>query len=628
MEKGLLEVTNYGTGYIKSENEEFYVSKDNCLNYMTGDIVSYLRKGKIKNNKEEVFIKKLLNRNDFFAVLVEKENKIFIKRGNVNIEFLKTEVKEDYLNSYVKIGYDLNKSQYFIKEKLGDLSKEKIENEIAIQEHSIPFEFSEKVLNETQNIYNNISEEKNNREDYTNLCFITIDGESSKDFDDAVYCEKTEFGYSLYVAIADVGHYVEVNSFLDKEALNRGNSVYFSNEVIPMLPERLSNDLCSLNEKEDKLVLVCKINFNTKGKLTSYKFSEGVINSKKRCTYNEVFDILNNKKKIDKDIEDNIFNLQEVYFLLNEKREKRGALNFETKEAKVIFDDNYKIENIVIEERNIAHKIIEECMLIANVCASKLLLKYEINSLYRNHPKPNQEKIEELRDFLKSFGLDFRKSGKEISTIHFNILLKNIEKSEHKDILSKNILKTMSKAVYEIENVGHFGLGYENYTHFTSPIRRYSDLVIHRNIKMLIQGDNNFSEIISSKTKQNKDLIQYNINELLVISEQINNSEKRANKATKEAYESLACFYLKNKTNLNGVKGKITHFTNNFMYVELLDYLIEGVVYYRDLKGYYEYKREKEELVSNNNKYSIADVVSVKIKDIDYNNKKIILKIS
>ena len=329
------------------------------------------------------------------------------------------------------------------------------------------------------------------REDIRDLPLVTIDGETARDFDDAVYCAPEKGGYRLVVAIADVSHYVQTGDALDREAILRGNSVYFPRRVIPMLPEELSNGLCSLNPQVDRLCMVCDMHVGNNGDIGKYRFYPSVMHSQARLTYTQVAAMLaepdGKLAKSNAAIVPHLQNLYALFQKLLKAREKRGAIDFETVETQMIFTDQGKIERIVPVVRNDAHKLIEECMLAANVCAAGYLHEHGHTVLYRIHEGPTPEKLEALREFMKEFGLQLG-GGEEPQAGDYSRLLKQIKGRPDAGLLQMVMLRSLRQAKYEPENVGHFGLGYEAYTHFTSPIRRYPDLLVHRAIKAVLHG--------------------------------------------------------------------------------------------------------------------------------------------
>ena len=367
-----------------------------------------------------------------------------------------------------------------VLEILGEHMDPGMEIDVALLAYNVPYKWPQAVLDEVSKLKPEVAEEaKQNREDVRGLALLTIDGEDAKDFDDAVYCEPHAQGWRLLVAIADVSHYVTLDTALDEEATRRGNSVYFPGRVIPMLPEILSNGLCSLNPHVDRLCMVCDMVIDQDGNILNYRFYDSVMNSRARMTYNKVEAILKGDAKLRTEytaVVPQLENLYKLYHILRKGREVRGALDFDTVETQIIFGENKKIEKIVRTVRNEAHMLIEECMLAANVCAARFLEKQKLPGLYRVHERPREEKIKELRDYLAMHGLTLG-GGDTPHSKDFQNLLLELKKRNDIDGAQTVVLRSLNQAVYSPENAGHFGLAYTEYGHFTSPIRRYPDLL-------------------------------------------------------------------------------------------------------------------------------------------------------
>jgi len=399
-----------------------------------------------------------------------------------------------------------------------------IEIDIAINNYGIPVKWPDEVLNNIDSIGDSVSDkDKKFRIDLRHLPFVTIDGEDARDFDDAVYCEPESEGLrKLYVAIADVSHYVSVATALDQEANKRGNSVYFPQYVVPMLPEEISNGLCSLKPNLDRLTLVCEMMLDKNGAVIQYSFFEGLINSHARLTYTQVTEIISQRKLLTSSIRKqfnsiikNIDALTDLYYDLLNSRKLRGAIEFESQESQIIFDKEKKIKEILPVQRNSAHRLIEECMLCANVCAAKFLKKNKISALYRVHQGPKDEKIESLREFLDELGIDFTNGGADPKD--FQRILNDIQKRPDGNIIQSVILRSMNRAVYSPESHRHFGLNYPEYTHFTSPIRRYPDLLVHRAIRYLIRKKSKNTEAFrenGSRALSQEEIYPYDKNQL------------------------------------------------------------------------------------------------------------------
>jgi ribonuclease R len=381
----------------------------------------------------------------------------------------------------------------FVSEVLGEHLDPGIEIDMAVRNYGIPFQWNDGVEAETADIPSEISH-TDSRVDIRSIPLITIDGEDARDFDDAVYCRpKARGGWELIVAIADVSHYVTVGSELDKEAFSRGNSVYFPNHVVPMLPEKLSNGLCSLNPAEDRFCMVCEMQISEQGDITGYQFYEGIMHSHARMTYTQVAQIVADKDHTSAAREQfsavlpQIDALQDLSQRLQKCRSQRGAIDFDTRETRILFDSKRKISQIIPVDRTDAHRLIEECMLCANLCAAEFLHKSKLPALYRVHEGPSEERLISVRDFLGELGIGLG-GGDEPQPMHYRQVLHAVRHRDDAQIIQSVLLRSMSQAVYQCENLGHFGLAFDAYTHFTSPIRRYSDLLVHRAIRSLIKS--------------------------------------------------------------------------------------------------------------------------------------------
>lgn len=498
---------------------------------------------------------------------------------------------------------------------LGDHMAPGMEIDVAIHNHGLPNEWPAEVLRDAEKYPREVSEEDiKGRKDLRALPFVTIDGEDAKDFDDAVYCVKRPNGsWTLYVAIADVDHYVKPRSALDAEALNRGNSVYFPGRVIPMLPEILSNGLCSLNPEVNRLTMVCEMAISATGKITRYAFYEAVIKSHARLTYNQVYAMVEqNDVALQKKYEQLFPHIQELFALyrvLHKARTKRGSIDFDLPETKIIFGTGRKIEKIIPLQRNDAHRLIEECMLCANICAARFLLREDCPGLFRNHEGPSIEKLADLRKFLNELGLKLP-GGEEPTPRDYSILLSQIADRPEAHLIQTVLLRSLSQAVYSSENKGHFGLAFDAYTHFTSPIRRYPDLVVHRAIRHILQRHFKPGE---------KD------HHLASLGEHCSMTERRADDATREAVDWLKCEFMMNKIG-EDYDGVITGVTNFGFFVELADIYAEGLVHISTLpQDYYQFDPIKHELRGEraHKRFRLGDKVRVKVARVDLDERQI-----
>ncbi|MGE4350157.1 MAG: ribonuclease R [Candidatus Berkiella sp.] len=503
-------------------------------------------------------------------------------------------------------------------EILGDFATTGIEIQMAIKKFNLPTVFPKPVLKACEKLPAQVTpQSKRNREDLTKLCFVTIDGEDAKDFDDAVYCESHANGWRLWVAIADVSHYVKPNTPLDKEAKLRGNSTYFPEAVIPMLPEALSNDLCSLRPLEDRLTVVCQMSVNLEGKVTRSVFKRAVINSKARLTYTKVAAIYAGDSTLTKEYERQLPSLKallEVYEALNKQRKLRGALDLDTIESKIVFDDKGKIEKIVPVVRNVAHKVIEECMLATNVCAAKLILRHKKPGLYRVHDTPPSEKLKQLRSFIHELGLSLNGKDKP-KPADIAQLLTDVKERADRHLIETVILRSLSQAQYRPQNVGHFGLAYPHYVHFTSPIRRFPDLIIHRIVLDILEAN--------AKTT-------YDFEALDKMATHLSQTERRSDEATRDAVYALKCHYMQDKIGevYEGVITGVTHFG---IFVELKEIFIEGLVHVSQLgREYFQYDPIKHRMLGDvtRQSYQLGQAVRVKVVRVDLEDKKIDFELS
>jgi ribonuclease R len=515
-----------------------------------------------------------------------------------------------------------------IIEILGDERNKNVEIEASLRKHGLPYEWPRELIESIADLKETVpASALKNRTDLRELPLVTIDGEDARDFDDAVYCEpSTSGGWKLYVAIADVSYYVKPKTALDEEAFKRGNSVYFPTRVIPMLPEVLSNGLCSLKPNEDRLCMVCEMNISKAGKLTRYQFYEGVMLSKARLTYNKVAKILAGDEILRaqyKDLVPDLEHLHQLYEVLREERTKRGAIDFETVETSIQFGKNGTITNIEPVERNVAHKIIEECMLSANVATAKYLDKNKIPGLYRNHEGPPEEKLADLRIFLKEIGLTLGTGKKKKpDPLDYGTLLNTIKDRPDSKMIQTVLLRSLCQAVYAPDNLGHFGLAYEAYTHFTSPIRRYPDLIVHRQIKTLLSGKWD-PEIRASKTGEKK--VAKLEKELEDIAHHCSVTERRADDATRDVIMSLKCQYIKQHVGsvFDGIISGVTRFG---LFVELVDYYIDGLVHIASIdQDYYIFDPIHHRLTGERSGtiYSLGMPVKVQVAKVNTDELKI-----
>ncbi|ACE83934.1 ribonuclease R [Cellvibrio japonicus] len=518
---------------------------------------------------------------------------------------------------------------------LGDHMAPGMEIELAIQAHGIPSSWPSEVVDEASRIPPEVQEaDKKFRVDVRDLPFVTIDGEDARDFDDAVLCERRRGGWRLYVAIADVSHYVQVDSPLDIEARARGNSVYFPDYVVPMLPEALSNGLCSLNPAVDRLCMVCEMTISDAGRITGYQFYEAVMHSHARLTYTKVGAILTGEgeeadalRQEYKPLLPQLESLYKLFQCLRKARDERGAIDFETVETRILFNDQRKIERIVPVKRNDAHRLIEECMLCANVCAAKFLEKHGLIGLYRVHEGPTEQKLANLRTYLAELGLGLA-GGDHPTSADYQQLLLQIQGRSDAHLIQTVMLRSLRQAMYQMENHGHFGLGYDAYTHFTSPIRRYPDLLVHRAIRSVIRSEEpstHVQRVAGAKPIARRKIYPYSVNEILVFGEQCSRTERRADEATRDVVSWLKCEYLRDQ--VGGVyDGHVSSVTSFGLFVELNDLYIEGLVHITSLPhDYYRFDAAQQRLVGERTRrvFGLGDELVVRVVRVDLDNRKI-----
>ncbi len=520
-----------------------------------------------------------------------------------------------------------------VVEIIGDYFAPGVEVEAALRRFEIPHVWPQEVQSEVESFSSIVSaEDSEGRIDLRNLPLVTIDGEDAKDFDDAVYCRPLDDGgFKLYVAIADVSNYVKPDSALDQEAYLRGTSVYFPGRVIPMLPEILSNGLCSLNPNVDRLCFVCEADLDCDGKITRYRFLPAVMNSKARLTYTKVAKIL-----IDKDPElsnqyaslvPSLNNLYNLFKLLLKQRNIRGAIDFDSTETMIEFDSNQKINAIHPVVRNDAHRLIEECMLVANVCAAHFCLKNKLPVLYRNHAVPPEDKVIKLQEFLGPLGLSLKRVPPKPKDIA-NLLASTHHRPDN-HVIQMVALRSLSQAMYEPKNEGHFGLAFEQYAHFTSPIRRYPDLQLHRQLHYHLAQDKTWQPFAAKSflklDKRSQFYFRTIGQNIASMGEHCSHTERRADEATRDVTSWLKCEYMQDKLGqtFRGCIAGVTHFG---IFVELNDVYVEGLVHISDLNDDYYIFNERTHALQGEHtgkKYRVGDAVTIIVAKVDLDNRRL-----
>lgn len=622
----------YGFLRVEGQTEDYYLSPEQMKNALQGDIVMAQPISNQYKGKTEARIVRVLeprstqivgryfieqgvgfvvpddSRLNFDILIADKLGKTVRMGSVVVVELIKRPVRRQ-------------KAVGKITEILGENMETNLAIEMAIRNHDIPHVLPVAVEKSVNKLSETVSAQaKKGRKDLTQLPLVTIDGEDARDFDDAVYCEKNRGGgYRLWVAIADVSYYVRHGTALDNDARLRGTSVYFPSRVIPMLPEVLSNGLCSLNPQVDRLCLVCEMTISAKGNLTSYQFYEAVMNSYARLTYHKVQKILDGDNELREHYQPlvkHLENLNALYHVLDKARIARGAISFESAEPKFIFNADKRIERVEIAERMDSHKIIEECMIMANVAAAKLVERLEIPSLYRVHDKPDSERLNNLRNILSELGLVLE-GGDKPEPKHMAKLMNSIAEREDHDMLQTTILRSMKQAIYDPENRGHFGLALDSYAHFTSPIRRYPDLLLHRTIKWIIASQQHKE----SKTGGHR----YNMEQMLFLGEHCSMTERRADEAVRDVEDWLKCDFMQDRIG-EVYNGTISGVTNFGFFVRLDELFIDGLVHVSTLENdYYSFDASRSRLIGENSRfiYRLGDKVKVKVEAVNPEERKI-----
>ena len=631
--RGIIKKSHKSRGFYVDDNKydaQFKLGKKEMFKAMPGDLVEFslTEKGwakvqKVISENTDEFIGKIFTRgkrlytspigyeNDL-KVLIREPHPKAMRNGSIGKFSMAKQPQIDSLP-------EANLKFVFDQENEFGLAYE-----LSVTSHNLKHEWPKSVINEAKKL----KSKKFDTESVIDLrdkIFVTIDGKNAKDYDDAVLGEKDEEGnLILYVAIADVGRYVDIASNLDKEACDRSTSVYFSQKVIPMLPEELSNDLCSLKPNEDRFCLVCKTKVDELGNLVDTSFFEAIINSKSRLTYATVTREAE-KNQFKKPYANSLRALLEIYKRLKANRTARGSLELEVP-TYIPKLENQKIKKFENSPRDISHMMIEEFMLAANISAAKLCIKNQIPSIYRVHPKPDLLKIKTLENFLRSRKINaVLEDGGDINKI--TNLIEVVKDRRDKNIIHSQVLYSMSLATYEAEVANHFALNYESYSHFTSPIRRYPDLIVHRTIKSLIKAHNGEVKIMDDPLKTNN---PYSQEELITLSKDCSTKERVAEKAEREALNHLKCAFASENIG-NTYDGQIIGVTNFGLFIHLKEINIEGLCHIKYLPRdeYYVYDENSKMLQSNSSRhsYSLGDEVKVVIEKVEVFSQKIDLRL-
>lgn len=613
-----------------TKGQDLYLSYREMRNVMHGDTAeARMLKNSRKGKKEGKIVRviehgnqKIIGRlvNDYGIQVVKAENRR-IHHKILATNLADVSVEDNQIVEVTITAYPRDEQPILgeITRVLGDRMDAGMEVDVAIANYNLPHEWSEEVIKQTVAIPDVLAEDDyEGRVDLRNLPLVTIDGITARDFDDAVFAKKTRTGYLLYVAIADVAHYVRKDSPLDKEAVNRATSVYFPNRVIPMLPEKLSNGLCSLNPHVDRLCMVCEMLIDFSGEIKRSKFYEAVMHSHARLTYETVESVLfdDNAELPDEQtaLLPHLQHLKEAYVILRRQRNARGAINFHTVEPEFEYDAAGKIARIVARESLKSHHLIEEFMVRANVCAAKFLLKQKGKNrpiaLFRNHMGPSEDKLEKLINALAQEGIKLPKT-ETVTPKQLAEVVDSIKDHDNFEAIQLLILRSMYQAVYQPDNHGHFGLALEHYAHFTSPIRRYPDLLVHRAIKHTI--------------RYKKELYVYSQEQMQQLGEQCSMAERRADDAVYDVIGYLKCEYMQDK--LGQTYAATISGVTNFGFFAMLDgEFVDGLVHISSLgEDYFIYDEDRRVLIGERSRkvYAVGDKVSVIISEVSIDDRRI-----
>ena len=617
-----------GFGFLRPDDgsDDLYLSPREMNPLLHNDRAMVRVAGIDKKGRREGAVVEILERNTHQIVgrLYEEDGFTYVVPDNKNIaqtllvqtggvgdaqhgQIVIAEVTEQPTKLHQPIGR--------IIEILGDHLAPGMEIEMAIRSYELPNIWPAELLEEIKSLSAEVPEAaKEGRVDLRSTALVTIDGEDARDFDDAVYCKKTPKGWKLLVAIADVSHYVQVETELDKEAKKRSTSVYFPEQVIPMLPEILSNGLCSLNPNVDRLCMVCELFIDEEGNVSRSRFYEAVMRSHARLTYTEVAKILVDGDEVLAEtyqaVLPHLRDLYALYKVMRISREKRGAMDFDTQETRILFGSDRKIEKIIPVVRNDAHKLIEEFMITANSSAAKYLNAKKIPKLLRIHEGPSADKLLNLKTFLGELGLKFG-GGVSPTPLDYMHLVDAVKDRPDAHLIQTVLLRSMSQAVYSPDLKGHFGLALDAYAHFTSPIRRYPDLLVHRAIRHCLAG-------------KSPETFVYGMPEMIMLGEHCSANERRADDATRDVVSWLKCEYMMDKIGeeFSGIISAVTSFG---FFVELADIYVEGLVHISNLgQDYFHFDPTSHQLKGErtNTNYRLGDTVKIRVARVDLDEKK------
>lgn len=622
---GFFEAHRDGYGFVVPETageKDLFIPPRRTMGAMSGDrVVARLE----SPARREGSIIQILERaqQKLIGTLFQEKTMYYVKPKNRKIPFCVVigpkfrggaKVGDIVLVEIISFPTAIRPPEGRVKKILGNVMTPGLEVDMIIEERSLSRKFPPPVHGEVRTLRGGISGK--NRVDCRDMITVTIDGETAKDFDDAVSIRRAGSGFVLFVHIADVGHYVAWDSPLDLEARRRGTSVYFPGSVIPMLPERLSNDLCSLVPRKDRPTFTAEIHFDSKGKISAKKFYPSVINSNERMTYTSVRKILVDHDDTERHTYDYLLEsfeiMEELAMILKSNRIRRGSLDFDLPEPEVLLDIQGNPEAILKAERNIAHMIIEEFMISANEAVASFLEEQGAPSLYRVHEKPDPDKIEELKPLFSALGMNIRASG----TKAFQAVLKKTKGAPEEELLNIILLRSLKQARYATENIGHFGLASLSYTHFTSPIRRYPDLVVHRILRDTLRGDKLSSQKIQHLEKALPDIAFLS-----------SRTERMADEAERDVVSAMKVWFMKDKVG-EEYTGIVSGITPQGMKIQLKEIFIEGFVHVSSLyDDYYRFDEKHYRLTGRRTKksFSIGQKVNVRIDRVDIDERQIAL---
>lgn len=621
-----------GFGFVRRDDigDDIYLSAREMRSLIDGDRVAVKVIGKDRRGRQEGRVVEVLERGlSEIAGQFKRErgigivvpdnpkisHRILIPKG----ESLKAQPGQIVVVQLVDYPTDVEQPTGKVVRVIGEPEKKGIATDIAIHSNGIPTIWPDEVHESVKDLGITVeAAAKKGRVDLRDTPLVTIDGADARDFDDAVFCEPSGNGWRLVVAIADVAHYVDRGSPLDKEAIKRGTSVYFPDRVVPMLPEVLSNGLCSLNPKVDRLCMVCDMKIESDGKVTRSRFYEGLMRSAARLTYSQVNGYLSSESNdgVPKDLHKPLNSLHDLYKAMAQARRRRGAIELDIPQTRIELDEKGAVKSFLSVARNDAHRLIEECMIAANVQAAKFLRKHRIPGLYRIHAKPDPDRFDDLRQFLLSLGLKAPHS-EHVEPRQFNRILEQVKDRPDAGAISMAMLRSLAHAEYSPKNIGHFGLSLDAYAHFTSPIRRYPDLLVHRALRHIVGGGKAGN-------------YPYNLAEMERLGAISSAHERRAEDATREVEAWLRCQYMSDKIG-EEFDGVITGVTNFGVFVQLVDLQVDGLVHVTSLSNdYYRFEQGEMCLVGERSgkRYGLGDKLRVIVGRVDMESKRIDFRLS